>query len=100
MTPLFSALTNLRRPNTLMRAARFGMRDYNRQRDLKRLIKKQKPPSPANALLELMAMETLLEETRQSGLAAYSVSRHIEVLVAIMSETRLLPEFTQVAKVG
>lgn len=47
-----------------------------------------------------MAMETLLEETRQSGLAAYSVSRHIEVLVAIMSETRLLPEFTQVAKVG
>lgn len=35
MTLLFSALTNLSRPNTLMRAARFGMRDYNRQRDLK-----------------------------------------------------------------
>lgn len=98
MTALFSALTTLRRPQTLMRAARFGLRDYNRDRDLKRLIKNTKSVSPAKALGELMAMETILEETRQAGLAAYSVARHIEVLAAIMAETRLLPEFTQLAK--
>jgi hypothetical protein len=98
MTPLYAALTTLRRPKTLMRAARFGMRDYNRDRDLKRLTKKPKTPTPDVALHELIAIETALEQTRQSGLGAYSVSRHIEVLVAIMSETRLLPEFTQLSK--
>jgi hypothetical protein len=100
MTPLLASLTTLRRPQTLMRAARFGLRDYSRERDLKRLIKKQKAPRPANAIEELMAMESVLEETRQAGQAAYSVARHIEVLAAIMAETRLLPEFMQLDRVG
>ncbi|ABV93327.1 conserved hypothetical protein [Dinoroseobacter shibae DFL 12 = DSM 16493] len=100
MTPLLASLSTLRRPQTLMRAARFGLRDYSRERDLKRLIKKQKAPRPAKALQELMAIESLLEETRQAGQAAYSVARHIEVLAAIMAETRLLPEFMQLDRVG
>lgn len=36
MTPLLASLSTLRRPQTLMRAARFGLRDYSRERDLKR----------------------------------------------------------------
>lgn len=100
MTSLIASLSNLRRPQTLMRAARFGLRDYSRERDLKRLIKKQNAPRPAKAIQELMALETVLEDTRQAGEAAYSVARHIEVLAAIMAETRLLPEFMQLDRVG
>jgi hypothetical protein len=35
--------------------------------------------------------EDRLETIRQSGEASYSVTRHIEVLIALMSEVRLLP---------
>lgn len=100
MTALLDALTTLRRPQTLMRAARHGARDYNRERELKRLIKKQKTPAPATAILHLITIEAELEETRRAGLAAYSVGRHIEVLAALMGETRLLPEFMQLRNVG
>ena len=36
-----------------------------------------------------------MEETRRAGDAAYSVSRHIEVLIALIAEARLLPRSLQ-----
>jgi len=88
-------LSTLRRPRLLIRAARFGMTDYNRERDLKRLTHAASIPSPERAVSNLMAQEADLEETRKSGNATYSVSRHVEILIALMAEARLLPKAAQ-----
>ncbi|MBV1866391.1 MAG: hypothetical protein KUG69_00580 [Marinosulfonomonas sp.] len=88
-------LSNLRRPRLLIRAARFGMTDYNRDRDLKRLTHTTSIPTPERAVSNLMAEESRLEGIRKSGDAAYSVSRHVEILIALMAEVQLLPKGPQ-----
>ncbi len=90
MTDFRALLSDLRRPQLLIRAARFGLQDYRRERDLKRLLDGQQP-SPDRSVPRLLNEEERLEENRQSGDAGYSVARHIEVLIALMSEVRLLP---------
>ncbi|MDM7930672.1 DUF6477 family protein [Tabrizicola sp.] len=82
-------LANLRRPRLLMHAARFGLGDYRRERDLRRLIRCGM--SPEQTVPSLISVEAELEETRLAGDAAYSVTRHIEVLIALLAEARLLP---------
>ena len=84
-------LSNLRRPGLLIRAARFGLSEYNRDRDLRRLMKNVSPPSPARALGYLLEEEQRLEETRKAEDPTYSINRHIEILIAVMAEARLLP---------
>ena len=91
MTDVITLLASLRRPRLLIRAARFGQAEYNRDRDLKRLMHLAATPSPARAVDSLMAEEARLEAIRQTGEAAYSVARHVEVLIALMGEARLLP---------
>jgi len=92
MTDFRALLADLRRPQLLIRAARCGLADYRRDRDLRRLIDGQ--PSPDRAVRRLLSEEEL-EATRQAGEAGYSVARHIEVLIALMSEVRLLPRVVQ-----
>jgi len=91
MTDILKVLSSLRRPRLLIRAARFGIEDYNRNRDLKRLLRGTPLPSPTKAVNTLMAEEARLEETRQSGDASYNVAKHVEILIALMAEARLLP---------
>ena len=91
MTDLLSLVSDLRRPKLLIRAARAGLCDYNRNRDLKRLMRLASPPSPDRAVTVLMAEEERLEDTRRAGDAGYSLTRHIEILIAMMAEARLLP---------
>ncbi|MGC1488739.1 MAG: DUF6477 family protein [Albidovulum sp.] len=92
MTDLLSLVSELRRPRLLIRAARAGLGDYNRGRDLKRLIRTQSAPSPDRAVTALLAEEERLEETRRTGDAGYSLTRHIEILIAMIAESRLLPQ--------
>ena len=50
MTDLISLVHALRRPSLLIRAARFGLADYNRNRALKRLTRRNQPAvAPADA---------------------------------------------------
>ena len=91
MTDLIQLLSTLRRPRLLIRAARFGMTDYNRERDLKRLIREPSAPTPARAVSRLMSEEAALEGNRTSGDASYSVARHVDILIALMAEAKLLP---------
>ncbi|MCK8462266.1 DUF6477 family protein [Aliiroseovarius sp. S1339] len=91
MTDAFTCFKALRRPRLLVRAARFGLVDYNRDRDLKKLMKTAATPSPANAVNELLQEEARLEDTRKTGDASYSIAYHVEILIALMSEVRLLP---------
>ncbi len=91
MTDLLNQLNTLRRPRLLIRAARFGQADYNRNRDLKRLMQTAEVPPPDRALRVLFAAEAELEHARREGEAGYSLMRHIELLIAMMAEARLLP---------
>ena len=91
MTDPTQLLQSLRRPRLLIRAARFGQIDYNRERDLRRLMHVASAPSPQNAVGVLLEQEQALETTRKEGDASYSVLRHVEVLIALMAEARLLP---------
>ena len=85
-------LAALRRPSLLIRAAKFGLSDYRRDRDLRRLTHCSTLPSPGRALGLLMTEEGRMEETRKTGDTAYSATRHIELLIALLAEARLMPQ--------
>ena len=95
MTDFRTLLADLRRPRLLIRAARFGVADYKRDRDLRRLINASPHAAPETALPQLFSAEEQLEKTRRAGDAAYSISQHIELLIAMIAEARLLPRKLQ-----
>jgi uncharacterized protein DUF6477 len=84
-------LKNLRRPKILIRAARLGMHDYRRDRDLKRIARTTTLPPPTRAVEKLIWAEHVLEKSRKDGEASYDAHRHIRVLTALLAEARLLP---------
>lgn len=88
MTDPCTTLANLRRPRLLMHAARFGLGDFRRERDLRRLI--ASAASPEETLPQLLSVEERLEATRRAGDLGYSPARHIDVLIALLAEARLL----------
>ena len=96
MTDFRALLADMKRPRMLIRAARFGLGDYRRERDLRRLINAESIPTLERSLPRLLSEEGRLEETRRAGDASYSISRHIEVLIALMGEVRLLPRNAEV----
>jgi hypothetical protein len=91
MTDFVGVLNSLRRPRLLIRAARFGLRDYNRERDLRRLVQSETLPTPTGAIPTLIAEEQRIEATRRARDASYSPARHVALLVALIAEIRLLP---------
>ncbi|MFQ6774878.1 DUF6477 family protein [Cereibacter sphaeroides] len=88
MTDMHGLLAEIRRPRLLMRAARLGLACYRRERDLRRLVP---DPEPDRAMATLLAEERDLERRRQAGEATYSVTHHVEVLIALIAESRLAP---------
>lgn len=87
MSDFDKTLAAIRRPGLLMRAVRFGLADYHRGRLLKRLLPGE--TAPDRILPRLIEAEARLEDTRRLGDAGYSVSAHVEVLVALIAESRL-----------
>jgi hypothetical protein len=90
MTALMETLALTRRPRLLVRAARFGIEEYNRSRDLRRILRNDTLPGPSDTLPRLIDMEAAQEDTRKRGDASYSIARHLEILIALMAESRLL----------
>ena len=80
----------LRRPKVLVRAARFAMLDFRREKSLRRVLRREKIPGPMAAIALLMHRERELETMRTQGDAAYSVSKHIDVLAALMGELSVM----------
>ncbi|HVL21741.1 MAG TPA: DUF6477 family protein [Amaricoccus sp.] len=91
MTDFATVLAALRRPRILVRAARCGVADYRRDRDLRRILRAPRGTSPARALDTLLAEEQRLETIRTTGEATYSLQRHVAVLTALLAEARLVP---------
>lgn len=90
MQDLLSMVAGLRRPRLLVSAARFGVDDYSRDRHLPRMLRHLGMPRPGEAILELLEIEADMDGARRAGDAAYAVARHVEVLIALMGEARLL----------
>lgn len=90
ITALPCDLLTLRRPRLLVQAARAGQSDYRRDRVLSRLMPGARPSGAAATLRRLMDMEQGLETARRAGDVTYPVIRHVEVLIALMAEARLL----------
>jgi hypothetical protein len=89
MDDLCTKIFPLKRPSLLLRAARFGLNSYSRERDLRRLV--SGPVTTERALAQLIAEEERLESIRTMGKGHYPVARHIDVLIALLAEARLLP---------
>ncbi len=89
MSELISVVHAMRRPKLLLQAARHGLNDYNRERALKRLTRTPAAPSPKGALSSLIPVEANMEDARLAGDATYNVSRHVEVMIALLAEARL-----------
>ncbi len=77
----------LRRPRLLMAAARHGLVEYRRARDLLRLL--GYCPNAVVAVADLAAMEAEAEAARRAGSPSWSCTRHVEVLIALMAERAL-----------
>lgn len=84
-----TSLSEIRRPGILMRAVGFALADYHRQSALKRYVPEENRPE--RIVSKLFETEARIEEVRQSGSSTYSICEHIEVLAALIAETRLLP---------
>jgi len=90
MQDVRSLLATLSRPRLLIRAARHGMLDYHRDRDLRRLIHSGRVPTSETAVKRLLDVEQDCEMKRKNGDVAYSISHHVDLLIALMAEVKLI----------
>ena len=88
MQDVFAILNDLKRPRLMMRAARIGAEEYSRSVHLPRLLGYGKLPRHTQALMQLINLEVELEAQRTSSDAEYRVTRHIDVLIAVVAEAR------------
>lgn len=89
MTDFRAELAQMHRPRLLIQAARLGQHDYRRDRDLRRLG--GQTLRTIEIVPILIAEERAVEAARKAGSVGYSISHHIELLIALMAEIRLLP---------
>lgn len=90
MTDLLCVLDTLKRPRLLIRAARLGAAQYRRELHLPRHLDTSALPDSGAALAELLALEAELDAARRGRRAEYAVARHVDVMIAIMGEARLI----------
>lgn len=90
MQDVLSMLQALRRPPLLMRAARIGADEYRRAAHLPRLLGYGVLPRHGAALMKLMELENTLNDQRKCGDTSYSLVKHVDVLIAMVGEARVL----------
>lgn len=89
MQDLMTMITALRRPRLLVRAAKHGAQDYDRERYLQRLLGYGSLPGTGAALIRLMEMERDVNAQRLAEDAAYSLVSHLDLLIALLGEAQL-----------
>lgn len=90
MQDVLSMLHALRRPALLMRAARIGAEDYQRANHLPRLLGYGVLPRHGAALMKLMELEAELNDQRMTGNTSYNLIKHVDILIAMLGEARVL----------
>ncbi|MFV0384644.1 DUF6477 family protein [Paracoccus sp. (in: a-proteobacteria)] len=79
---------SLRRPGSLIRAARLGQGGWRRDRDLPRLLRCDLCPQPGAALARLRAEEEMQNSARLLRADHYDLHRHVLLMIAILAEMR------------
>lgn len=92
MRDIKTMLNGLERPRLLIRAARLGAQEYDRSRHLLRVLNTDTPPRPAEAVVRLLELEDGVDRQRRENDAAYSLVRHVDLLIALLGESKLLEE--------
>ena len=92
MLDILTQVTRLKRPDLLVRAARYGVDEYARNAHLRRCLQIEQPPGPVRALVLLLDIEKQLNSERLTKSGNYSVADHIDILIAIMAEARALQD--------
>jgi hypothetical protein len=90
MEDVLTRVSRLERLLILVQTARHGLTDYCRNRHLRRLLQTETLPRATDAVVRLLDLEAMLDLQRRQDRAAYSIARHIEVLIALMSEAASL----------
>ena len=90
-------IAGLNRPRLLVRAARFGIDDYNRSIHLPRLLGPGYLPRTGESIVRLIDIEADINDRRVGAATDYSIARHVAVLIALMGEARLLRAMTRSA---
>jgi len=92
---LLADLASIRRPTMLLRTARHGTLEYNREGELKRILRLPATPAPSSqTLARLLELEAQHNDCRtrpphEVG-NPWRAAQHIEVLIALIAEARLL----------
>ena len=98
---LLDTLAHASRPRLLLRAARMGTMDYRREVDLRRILRLPVTPAPGPATVRsLIALEAEMEMLRirpcdETG-ETWRAARHVEVMIALMAEARLMAESVEI----
>lgn len=90
MIDVMSRIRQIERPALLARAARFGADEYRRTVHLPRLLKTAALPRPAAAIMQLLELELAVNARRIAKQGDYSPAHHVDLLIAISAEARLL----------
>ncbi|NOR63236.1 MAG: hypothetical protein GQ535_12180 [Rhodobacteraceae bacterium] len=84
MTQESAVIVNIHRPKILMQAARMCAKGYRRETMLPRLL----GASSARVVELLKVREDDLEQERQARAGTYSAQAHVEVLSALLAESK------------
>ena len=84
MTQVSAEIVNIHRPKILMQAAKICAKGYKRETMLPRLL----GASAARVLEVLRVQEEGLEGERQARVSTYSPQAHVEVLSALLAESK------------
>ncbi len=90
MLDLHTRIATLKRPPLLARAARFGVDEYRRQVHLRRILRSETLPRHGHAIMQLMDIESEMNDLRRDRSANYRPAHHVEVLIAILGEAQLM----------
>ncbi len=89
MQDLLTMIASLRRPRLLTRAAKLGAQDYDRERHLQRILGYGSLPGSGSALICLIELEKDVNTQRRDDDAAYSLVRHLDIMIALIGEAQL-----------
>lgn len=84
MTQVSAEIVNIHRPKILIQAARMCAKGYKRETMLPRLL----GASSARVVELLREREEGLEIERHAGTGTYSAQQHVEVLSALIAESK------------
>ena len=86
---ILQRMDHLKRPPILVRAAKEGALRYQRRAHLKRFFGETPPTQSKDVLGQLLRLEDQSNDQRLAETADYSVTRHVDILIALIGEAQI-----------